>query len=458
MTTKKKSSKSAVPLPVIRPNVAGIDVGSREHYVCGPALADGTANVRSFGTTTDELRKLVDWLAEQRVESVVMESTSVYWIPLYELLEEHGVEAVLINARQLHNVPSRKTDVLDCQWLQTLHSCGMLKGSFRPGDAIVRLRTLRRQMGNLVEERSRQVQWMQKALDQMNVKVHHAVSDITGETGLRIIRAIVAGERDPSVLAELRHERCRKSKDDIAAHLTGTWREEHIFVLASSLRFFDFVEGELARYEQRLLEEMAALQSPDRQAQEVPRHPNAAKEKSIRARGNQETRTALWRFAGHDLTRIDGISVGTAKMILTEVGTNLEAFPTEHHFVSWLRLCPRPRISGGKLLKRRRNSFGASRVAASLHMAAITLGRSKTALGAAFRRIARRKDKATAAFATARKLAQLVYRLLRYGADYVDIGEAAYELAFRSKQIAALKNQAAALGLTLLTKEAEPTI
>jgi transposase len=457
MTTKKKSSKLAAPLPVIRPNVAGIDIGSREHLVGGPVREDGSPNVRAFGTTTDSLRHLVDWLVAQGVQSVAMESTSVYWIPVYELLEEHGIEAVLINARQLHNVPGRKTDIADCQWMQILHSCGLLRGSFRPGDAIVRLRALRRQMANLIEERSRHVQWMQKALDPMNVKVHHAVSDLTGETGLAIVRAIVAGERDPSVLARLRDKRCRKSEREIAEHLTGTWREEHLFVLGSSLRMFDVLEKEIAHFEQSLLAEMAALQPPERREQEVPRHPNPRKEKSICTRGDQPARTALWRFAGHDLTRIDGISVGTAKVILTEVGTTLDSFPTEHHFVSWLRLCPRTPISGGKPLKKRRNSFGASRVAASLRMAALTLGRSRTALGAAFRRLARRKDKAIAVFATARKLGQLVYRMLRYGADYVDRGETDYELALKIRRIIAITSEAAALGFTLQPKDSEPT-
>jgi hypothetical protein len=288
----------------------------------------------------------------------------------------------------------------------------------------------------------------------MNVKVHHAVSSLTGETGLAIIRAIVAGERDPARLAAHRDRRCRKSAKEIAAHLTGTWRDEHLFNLASSLRLFDVLETEIARYEQRLLEEMTALQPPERHNEDVPTHPNRGKEKAIRNRGEQPMRTTLWRFAGKDLTRIDGIGAGAAKVILTEVGTDLNAFPTEHHFVSWLRLCPRTAISGGKPLKKRRNGLGASRVAAILHMAALTLQRSKTALGAAFRRLARRKDKALATFATARKLAQLVYRMLRFGAEYVDIGEAAYENAFKIRRLATLSGEAKALGLILMPAEA----
>jgi transposase len=217
MGTKAKNDVAA--LPAIRPLVAGIDIGSKEHWVCGPTREDGEPNVRVFGTTTHALVELVDWLIEQGVESAAMESTSVYWIPLYELLESRGIEPVLVNARQLHNVPGRKTDFSDCQWLQVLHRCGLLRGSFRPGEAITRLRALQRQLANLVQERTRCVQWMQKALDQMNIQVHRAVTDITGDTGMAIVRAIVAGERDPARLAAHRDKRCRKSEKEIAEHL-----------------------------------------------------------------------------------------------------------------------------------------------------------------------------------------------------------------------------------------------
>jgi transposase len=223
---KKDNRKNETPLPTslpaIRPLVAGLDVGSAQHWVCGPAREDGQPNVRVFGTTTDQLQELADWLAEQGVESVAMESTSVYWIPVYELLEARGIEVVLVNARQLHHVPGRKTDFSDCQWLQLLHSCGLLRGSFRPGEAITRLRALQRQLANLVAERTRCVQWMQKSLDQMNVQVHRAVTDLTGLTGMAIVRAIVDGERDPVRLARHRDRRCGKSAAEIARYLTGT--------------------------------------------------------------------------------------------------------------------------------------------------------------------------------------------------------------------------------------------
>jgi transposase len=451
---KKSSAPSPTSLPVIRPNVAGIDVGGLEHWVGGPARADGKPNVRVFGTTTAQLNELADWLTEQGVESVAMESTYVYWIPLYELLESRGIEVLLVNARQLHNVPGRKTDFRDCQWIQLLHSCGLLRGSFRPGEAITRLRALQRQLANLVAERTRCVQWMQKALDQMNVQVHRAVSDLTGVTGMAIVRAIVAGERDPARLAQHRDRRCGKSVEEIARCLTGNWREEHLFNLASALRLFDALEKEIASYEGRLLHELEALQPPERRNEPVPVHPNPAKEKAIRARGEQELRTALWRFAGVDLTRIDGLSGGGAQVVLTEVGPDLGAFPSEDNFVSWLRLCPRTPISGGKPLKKRRNSLGANRIAGVLRMAATSLQRSKSALGAAFRRIARRKGAAVAVFAIARQLARLIYRMLRYGHDYIDVGEKAYERKFEMQRLAAITAAVKSLGYTLVPQAA----
>ena len=455
--TNKKKRTAATPtaLPVVRPQVAGIDIGSTEHWVCGPGAADATPNVRVFGTTTDALNALADWLVAQHVESVAMESTSVYWIPLYELLEARGMEVVLVNARQLHHVPGRKTDVSDCQWLQLLHSCGLLRGSFRPAEAIVRLRALQRQMGNLVAERTRCVQWMQKALDQMNVQVHRAVADLTGITGMAIVRAIVAGERDPTTLAAHRDPRCRKSVDGIARYLTGTWRNEHLFTLASALRLYDAFGAELAAFETQLLAELTALEPPARRSEPVPVHPNPAKETAIRGRGEQAIRTTLWRVAGVDLTRIDGISTKVAQIVVTEVGANLAAFPSEDAFVSWLRLCPRTPISGGKPLKKRRNGLGANRIAAALRMAATTVQRSQTALGASYRRVARHKGAAVAVFATARHLAQLIYRMLRFGQDYVDVGAQAYERRFQLRRLAGITHAAKSLGFTLVPQTSQ---
>jgi transposase len=441
-------------LQAIRPLVAGIDVASREHWVCGPAREDGEPNVRVFGTTTAQLEELVAWLAEQGTESVAMESTSVYWIPLYELLESRGIEAVLVNAHQMRNVPGRKTDFHDCQWLQLLHSCGLLRGSFRPGPAVTAMRAIHRQLANLVEERGRCVQWMQKALDQMNVQVHRALADLTGTTGMAIVRAIVAGERDPGRLSALRDPRCQKSAEEIARYLTGTWRDEHLFNLDCALQLYDKTDALITSCEARLLEAMTSLQPDERKAAPVPMHPNRTKRNAIVGRGDEPTRAALWRTSGVDLTRIDGINVGAAKVIITEVGLDLSPFPSEHHFASWLRLCPRRPMSGGKPLKAKHNGLGANRVANALRMAAVSLRHSKTALGAAYRRIARHKGADVAVFAMARKLAQLVYRMLRYGQDYIDLGEVAYESRFQARRLAGLKETAREMGYCLTPEPA----
>jgi len=449
--SKKVDKRKAVRgMRMTQPQVAGIDLGSREHWVCAPPRDDGKPNVRVFGTTTPQLTELVGWLMAQGVLSVAMESTSVYWIPIYELLESRGIEVVLVNARQLHNVPGRKTDMADCQWLQLLHSCGLLRGSFRPEDAICKLRALQRQMGNFVDERRRCVQWMQKALDQMNVQVHHAVSDLTGQTGMAIVRAIVGGERDPHRLAELRNFRCRKTAAEIAECLTGNWREEHLFNLEASLHLFDALEAMIAKYEARMIEEMEKLQPPERRNEPVPAHPVRRKEKTFGYTGEQELRTALWRLSGVDLLRIDGIGSSAAQTIINEVGMDLSAFPTEKHFVSWLRLSPRTPISGGKPLKKKTRGLGSNRVATVLRMGAVSVRTSKTALGAYYRSIARKKGSAVAVFATARKLAVLAYRMLRFGQDYVDVGQQAYEQRFQERRLTGLRGAAKELGYELV--------
>ncbi len=448
--SRKAKANTSISLELIRREVAGIDVGSREHWVCGPRGKDGIANIRRFATTTPQLLELARWLRQQGVESVAMESTGVYWIPLYELLESEGFDVVLANAQHLKNVPGRKTDVEDCQWIQVLHSHGLLRGSFRPRENVCALRTLQRQCKNLVEERSQAVQWMQKSLDQMNVQVHRAVSDITGTTGMAIIRAIVSGERDPEALAQHRDFRCRRTIDEIAEHLTGTWREEHLFNLERSLRLYDHLQEQITAYEMRIRLELEKLEPPDRKGAAVPPHPNRGKETVLRRRGGQALREAMYRFSGVDLYLIDGINTAAAEAVLTEVGPDLSAFPTESHFVSWLHLAPHVAVSGGKRLKgKKRKGLGATRLANVLRMSALTLRHSKTALGAEFRRLARTKDSGIAVFAIARKLAKLIYRLLRYGQEYVDIGEKAYEERFLKRRVATLQASARDMGFQL---------
>ena len=445
-----KSKRAPAALPVIRPDVAGVDLGSREHWVCGPMNADGEREVRSFGTTTPQLQQLAAWLSAQQVRSVAMESTGVYWIPPYELLESLGFEVLLVNARELKSVPGRKSDVLDCQWLQQLHSCGLLRGSFRPNEQVCTLRALHRQKDNLVAERSKTVQWMQKALDQMNVQVHRAVTDLTGVTGMAIVRAIVAGERDPHRLAAHRDPRCKKSAAEIAEHLTGTWRDEHLFNLKMALELYEQLQTMLEAYQARMQQHYRALHPPERTRQEPAEHPNRTKAQAIKRKGEEAMRGELWRWAGVDLTRIDGVSVGVAEVVLNEVGPDLSAFPTERDFVSWLRACPRTPFSGGKPLPHKTRGMGSTRIVTALWMAALSLSRTQTALGAYFRKVSRNNDGAVAAFATARKIATYIYRMLRYGQDYVDIGAKAYEQQYREKRLQSLKNAAKSMGCKLV--------
>ena len=451
MNRKKKSSGSGrIRLMPSRRFVAGIDIGSTEHWVCGPEQDDGEREVRQFGTTTPELHRMVAWLQELQVESVAMESTYVYWIPVYEVLEAAGIEPVLVNARTLKNVPGRKTDMADCQWLQLLHACGLLRGSFRPSGQLGRLRALTRERSSYSESQKRWIHHMQKALDQMNVLVHRAVTDITGTTGMAIIRAIVEGERDPHRLATLRHPRCRQPEEKIAEFLTGTWHEEHLFNLEMALRMYDDATAIVAEYDARLDVELQTLQPEDREDEPCPPHPNRSKAKTMKTRGELPLRETLWRVAGVDLTTIDGIGAENARTILTEIGFDIAKFPTEKHFVSWLRLCPRVAVSGGKPLKKRRNGMGASRLAAVFRNAAVTLSRSKSALGAAYRRQASRHSGARAVFVIARKLATLVYRMLRFGAEYVDVGQVAYEARYQLRRRLGLERSAAELGLALV--------
>jgi transposase len=450
MARKQKSDKSKNhkrpirSLETIQPNAAGIDLGSRKHWVAGPPQEDKEPNVERFGTTTPELLRLADWLTQQGVKTVAMESTGVYWIPLFEILDSKGFEVLLANARQVTHVPGRKTDMLDCQWLQLLHACGLLRGSFRPSDDICRLRALIRERNTMVEQRSDWVRRMQKSLNQMNVCVHHAVSDITGVTGMRIIRAIVDGQRDPHALSRMRDRRCRKSVEEIAAELTGNWRPEHLFNLRQALKMYDQLCTVVAEYDTEILAYIQTLQPEDNNDTDVPPPNSKAKARSIAKQGQEPLRQALYRFSGFDLTTIDGIGVDTASDIISELGLDFTVFPSENHFVSYLRLAPNLSISAGKKVPNKSKANTCTRVAAALRMAALSLRNSKTALGAFYRRMAWRKGASVALFATARKLAQLVYRLVRYGQAYVDVGEKAYETRFNQRRLKfytkALKN------------------
>jgi transposase len=434
----------------INVNVAGIDCGSTEHYVAVPPDRDATP-VRAFKTFTSDLHRLADWLAACRVTSVAMESTGVYWIPLYEILEAHGFEVVLVNARHVKNVPGRKSDVADCEWLRELHSVGLLRGSFRPTAAITVLRAYLRHRETLVESAAAHIQRMQKALGQMNLQLHVVISDITGVTGLRILRDIVAGHTNPQDLAQYRDHRCHASEAEIAAALTGHYRPEHLFALKQNLELFDTYQRQLADCDAAT---EAHLQTLAAEAA-APTHPLPAPRSTAKPRRNEprfDIRSPLHQLTGVDLTQLDAIGPYSALRLLAEIGTDMSRWPTEKHFTSWLTLAPKNKISGGRLLSSRTQP-SANRAAAILRLAAMSLGRTETALGAFYRRLAYRVGKAKAITATARKLAILVYRTLKDGLVYQDPGAAAYDAHHRTRVLRRLRQRATALGFTLVSLE-----
>jgi transposase len=434
----------------IKLHVAGIDCGAAEHYVAVPPDRDATP-VRAFKTFTRDLLRLADWLAACRVTSVAMESTGVYWIPLYEILEGRGFEVVLVNARHVKNVPGRKSDVTDCEWLRELHSVGLLRGSFRPTAAIVVLRAYLRHRETLVESAATHIQRMQKALGQMNLQLHVVITDITGVTGLRILRDIVAGRTNPHDLAQYRDHRCHASEAEIADALTGHYRPEHLFALKQNLELFDTYQHQLADCDAAIEAHLQALAA----AAAAPLHALPAPRSTAKPRRNEprfDIRSPLHQLTGIDLTQLDAIGPYSALRLLAEIGTDMSRWPTEKHFTSWLTLAPKNKISGGRLLSARTQP-SANRAAAILRLAAMSLSRTETALGAFYRRLAYRVGKAKAITATARKLALLVYRTLRDGFVYHDPGAAAYDAHYRTRVLRRLRQRAATLGFTLVNLE-----
>lgn len=446
-----KPRLSPTVLDRINPNVAGIDCGAADHFVAVPPDRDPTP-VQSFKTFTSDLLRLADWLTACRVTSVAMEATGVYWIPIYEILEARGFAVLLVNARHLKNVPGRKSDVSDCEWIRELHSVGLLRGSFRPTDAIVALRAYLRHRQTLIESAGTYIQRMQKALVQMNLQLPLVVSDITGVTGLRILRDIVAGHRDPHHLAQHRDHRCRASKADIVAALTGHYRPEHLFVLQQNLELFDACQLQLAACDRAI---DAHIQTLAAQVA-TPATPMPAPRVTKKPRDNEprfEIRTPLHQLTGGvDLTQIDGIAPYTALKLISEIGTDMSRWATEKHFTSWLTLAPKNKISGGRLLSSRTQP-SANRAAAILRMTVMSLSRTQTALGAFYRRLAARIGKPQAITATARKLAILVYRALKGEFLYRDPGADAYDLQQRTRLLRRLRQRAATLGFELVNRE-----
>lgn len=422
---KKSSSptKSKGPRSV-QPDAAGIDLGSRDHWVAlPPGRTDST--VRRFGCFTEDLQAMAAWLIQHGIKTVAIESTGVYWVPVYQVLERHGIDVHLVNAQHFKIVPGRKTDIQDCQWLQHLHESGLLRGSFRPADAICVIRSYVRQRENLVGESSRRMLRMQKSLDQMNIQLHKVVSDIMGETGLAIIKAILAGERDPAVLAGLRNYRCHSSADEIAKALVGDWREEHLFCLEQDLAAYEFVQNQIAECEQAALR---ALQQLDAKAiaADLPatRKPKA----------DAEARQALFVATGVDLTKVSGLKTTIVQTIVAETGVDMSKWHSEKAFASWCRLAPGNRITGGKRHRMPKHG-GASRVGQAFRVAAQTLARSDTALGAFYRRMRSRKGSTFANAVTAHKLAKLFYRMLKYGEGFIEQDTEYYETRYKERLV-----------------------
>jgi len=420
----------------INRHAAGIDIGSRSHFVAVPEGTDEKP-VREFSTFTGDLEKLAEWLISCNVTTVAMESTGVYWIPVFEILESRGIEVKLVNARHVKNVPGRKSDILDCQWLQQLHTYGLLQGAFRPADEVCTLRAYVRQRGTLVRSAASYIQRMQKALTQMNLQVHNVVTDITGTTGMRIIKAILGGERNPDVLAAMRDSRCKNTAATIARSLKGNYRPEHLFSLQQAVELYEFYRIKIADCDKRILDQLKNFDDSNEPPVNI--------------------EDALICMSGVNLTNIDGIDTNTALKVLAEIGTDMSRWKSSKHFASWLGLSPGAKISGGKVLGSATKSV-ANKAASALRMAAFTLFNSKSALGAYLRRQRARLGAPKAITATAHKLARLVYAMLSNGSAYVDAGQAYYEERYRTRVIQNLKRKAQELGFELVTIQKTATV
>jgi len=433
-------------LSVMHPRAAGIDVGQGEHYVAVPPHLDRDQEpVRRFETFTADLHRLVGWLKACGIETVAMQSTGVYWIPLYELLAQERVQVFLVNARETKNLPGRKTDVQECQWLLKLHVYGLLKNSFRPTEEICVLRALWRQRQQHIADASTCIQRMQKALIQMNVQLANIISDITGKTGMAILKAILEGERDPEKLAGFRDPNIKASRQQIAHSLEGNWRKEHLFVLGQEVALLETYQDKIQECDQAIQEHLQSLPVKG----DLRQLPPAQKRATGNVPRHFDLRDELYAISGVDLTRIDGINVLVAQTLIAEVGLDMNRWPAEAHFASWLGLCPDNRISGGKVLKRGTRKV-VCRAATALRQAASTLLRSKTYLGAQYRRLRTKLGAPKAITAMAHKLARLVYRMLKFGEEYVDRGMQYYEQRLRQQRILALFRTANELGLEVI--------
>ena len=393
---------------------------------------------------------MAEWLVSMDIETVAMESTGVYWIPAYEILSARGLKVIVANARESRSVPGRKSDVNDAQWLQRLHACGLLRASFHPEQAIAALRAYLRLRERHLDYAAAHIQHMQKALVFMNLQLHHVVADITGATGMKIIRAIVSGVRDTSVLAGMRDRNCRASTQTIQAALVGNYQPEHLFALRQALALYDFYQAQVAECDQQIEDALQVL-TADRQPPQEALGKARQRSKASNAL-SFDVRTALYRLAGVDLTEIHGIGPYLALRMVAECGTDMSRWPTVKHFTSWLTLSPGCKVSGGKVLSSHTRKT-TNRVASYLRLAAVTVGKTSTALGAFYRRLGARIGKAKAVTATARKIAVLFYNAMRFGMNYKDLGVDHYQQKYKERVIKQLHRRAAELGLTLQPAE-----
>ena len=448
---RTKAGGRAVPvrcideLTRINEHAAGVDIGAESHFV---AVPPGSCEhpVREFGVFTRDLYAIADWLEACGVRSVAMESTGVYWVPLFEVLEERGFSVKLVDARRVKNVSGRKSDVLDCQWLQQLESYGLLSGAYRPPDQIVVLRGYVRQRQMLVTSAATHIQHMHKALQQMNLRLDAVVSDITGQTGMRIIRALLSGERDVARLGAMRDPHCHATADEIAASLVGNYRREHLFELKQAVELFEVYQGKIAECEAEM---EAYLESLTAGNDEEPPPTGGRKRETM----SFSVRRHAFKLTGVDLFRIKGLNSETVLRIVSEVGADLRAFPTEKHFSSWLCLSPNRRVSGGKVLSSRTRA-SSNRAAAAFRQAAVSVQRSDSELGAYYRRMRARKGPASATTATAHKIARLYYSLVKSGRAYEERSAAAYEERERNRVLESLRKRAKGLGYELVQQAA----
>lgn len=446
---RKTSKKEVLPkhLEHINQWAAGIDIGATSHFVAVPEGCD-EVTVREFKSFTSDLNALADWLKKCGIKTIAMESTGVYWIPVYELLEEKGFEVKLVDARQVKNVSGRKTDVLDCQWIQQLHTYGLLNAAFRPAEQVCALRSYVRQRTMLIQHATTHIQHMQKALTQMNLQLHHVITDITGDTGMRIIRAIIAGEQDPIQLAKNRDPRCKSSQTTIEKSLTGHYRPEHLFALQQALELYDIYKDKITICD-REIEKKLAMFSTNPKFSEATQNPKKRNKQVSKNAPTFDLETQLLRLTGVNLMNVPGMNSLTALYLIGEIGLDMTRWKNSKQFASWLGLCPGNKVSGGKRLGGKTKP-SANRAAATLRMAASTLYRNETALGAYLRRLKSRLGPAKAITATAHKIAKIIYNMLRHGVEYKEAGQDYYEQQYRERVVRNLKTKAEALGFNLI--------